>query len=158
MGRHVTITPELTQAIADAVQVGVYPSVASEMNRVSESTYYRWMARGLAADGVEGEPPPEEAPYHGFWEAIKEAAAKAEARNLEIIAQAASQGIEGQWQAAAWWLERTRPHRYSLQTSRLELTGKDGAAISVSFADIDNALKAAVTNELANGKRGDEAD
>lgn len=51
-----------------------------------------------------------------------------------------------QWQASAWWLERTRPDKFGRQ--RLELTGKDGGPMESVGMSKDEYL------ELIKERRG----
>ncbi|MCV5696824.1 hypothetical protein OFN29_31670, partial [Escherichia coli] len=48
---------------------------------------------------------------HAFWEAAAQAEGQAEARYARKIHEAA----DTNWPAASWWLERRRPHDYSLR-------------------------------------------
>lgn len=69
----------------DIIKAGNYQKVACDVVGISEDTLYRWK---------------KEKPE--FSELLKKANAEAQARNVAIIAKAASK----QWQAAAWFLER----------------------------------------------------
>lgn len=57
-----------------------------------------------------------------FAAAVERACAKAESEHVANIVTA---GSKGNWQASAWWLERTRAHRYgrldrvSIDTSQM---------------------------------------
>ena len=73
-----------------------------------------------------------------FREAVQNARAEAEARNVALIQRAAN---EGTWQAAAWFLERTAHARWGRRAS-VEVSGEGGGAIVV---DVDaSALEAKV--------------
>ena len=53
------------------------------------------------------------------------------------------------WNAAAWWLERTRPHQYGRFT-RTEVTGADGAPlVPVGVEDLRARARQLVEDELA---------
>lgn len=117
MGRKTRCTPEMTKRVADAIRGGNYASVAAAYAGIGESTYYEWLKRG-----GEGE-----SPFAEFAEAIKEAEAQAEVRNVALIQQAAQGGT---WQAAAWYLERKYPARYG-RRDRMEHTGAEGGPITL---------------------------
>lgn len=110
-------TPERIERIADAIRAGNYAQVAARYGGIGESTYYEWLRRG-----GEGE-----APFVEFMEAVKEAEAQAEVRNMALIQQAAQGGT---WQAAAWYLERRYPARYG-RRDRMEHSGPDGGPITL---------------------------
>jgi hypothetical protein len=62
-----------------------------------------------------------------FSVAVEKARAEAREVALDSIRTAAR---EGQWQAAAWYLERTAPNRYA-RVERREISGPDGGAITL---------------------------
>jgi len=103
--------------VADAIRGGNYANVAAQYAGIGESTYYEWLQRGR-----EGE-----SPFAEFAEAIKEAEAQAEVRNMALIQQAAQAGT---WQASAWYLERRYPSRYG-RRERLEHSGPEGGPITL---------------------------
>lgn len=117
VARPTRCTPEVTQRVADAIRGGNYANVAAQYAGIGESTYYEWLQRGR-----EGE-----SPFAEFAEAIKEAEAQAEVRNMALIQQAAQAGT---WQASAWYLERRYPSRYG-RRERLEHSGPEGGPITL---------------------------
>jgi hypothetical protein len=66
----------------------------------------------------------DEKPFVEFYEATQKAESEGAMGWLAKIELAAN---DGNWQAAAWKLERRYPHDYGRQVK--ELTGKDGGAI-----------------------------
>ncbi len=116
-GRPSLLTPEVQAKIVDRVRRGNYPAVAAGACGIGQSTFFRWMERGKAE---------EDSPYREFREAVKEAADSAETEMVDVIRQAAATS----WQAAAWWLERTRHQRYARR-----LHEQDKAAVAASVAD-----------------------
>lgn len=84
--------PERVANIIQAIELGATFVIAANSAGVSENTFYRWMKE-----------------YPEFDEAVNKAASKAAIRWLAKIEQAASQG---NWQAAAWKLERRFPRDY----------------------------------------------
>jgi hypothetical protein len=106
----------VAEAIVQALRAGAYIEDAAESAGVAESTVYAWIARGQehAYDLTKGlaSVPKAERPYVEFAEAVEKARASAVVYNLALIRQAAA---AGNWKAAAWWLERTRPGQYGRQ-------------------------------------------
>jgi len=121
MARKTLCTPERTKRISDFIRAGNYAEVACRVGGISEATYYNWLKRGDSG----------ESPYTEFLEAIKEAEAEAEARNIALIQRAAQNGT---WQAAAWYLERKHGKRWG-RKSEVEVSG-DGAITLSGLADL----------------------
>ena len=71
-----------------------------------------------------------------FREAVEKARAEAEVRNVVYINEVAKTN----YQAAAWWLERSFPKRWGRQQS-VELTGS-GTAINVTVDAKEAVLQA----------------
>jgi hypothetical protein len=122
MARPSSLTPALVDAVAGVVRVGARRKDAALALGVSERAYYKWLERGnreisrLAATG-EDEPNPTEELYVQFVQASTKAWAEAKVTAITTIRQA-MQGTHpnrAQWQAAAWWLERTYPLEYGRQ-------------------------------------------
>ncbi len=113
VGRKTKLTPKLQRALSDILEQGNFVSTACHAVGVGESTFYRWMDNGEQA--AKGE-------YKEFWDAIKKAQSKGEMEAVSLIQKAAK---DGTWQAAAWFLERAFPERWS--RNRLEVDRKDKA-------------------------------
>lgn len=94
-GRPAKLTDEITRTITQAIAAGNYQRTAMKLAGIGESTFYQWLELGRQG----------RKPYKEFAESVEKAQAQAEARNVAIIEQAASES----WQAAAWWLERRFP-------------------------------------------------
>jgi hypothetical protein len=76
-----------------------------------------WIRRGEGRDARR-----KTAAFAQFAKAIKEAEAEAEVQYVNVIKDAAA---AGNWQAAAWWLERRKAADYR-RVDRLEATGEGG--------------------------------
>jgi len=88
-------TPELGEKLLDAIRNSATLRDAWEYVGISHATYYYWK-----------ETKPE------FAESLKKAIKVGES-NLENYAVSCIQrAMEKSWQAAAWWLERTKPDKY----------------------------------------------
>lgn len=118
MARPTKLTPEVQERIITALRAGNYQDTAAAYAGIDESTFYRWMERGLA------EP---ESDYGEFRKAVIKAKSDAEVRDLYLIDQAAQ---SGSWQAAAWKLERKFPHKWG-RVNRTEISGPEGKPVQV---------------------------
>ena len=115
MGRPTKLNAEVQEKIVNLVRTGNYPEVAAQAAGISGKTYYEWMKRGEDEAGI----------YREFRKAVKEAQAAAESHAVTIIRKAA---LDGSWQAAAWFLERSKAERWR-RKENVELTGKDGGPV-----------------------------
>ena len=99
-GRPTKLTPELQAKICSAIQAGNFIEIAAAFAGIRKATLHNWLRRGARqTQGI----------YHAFSEAVEKALADSEARDVALIAKAAA---DGQWQAAAWRLERKFPERW----------------------------------------------
>ena len=92
MARPTKYTPETTKKITDAIRVGATFRLACLYGGISEETFMRWRER-----------------YVDFADAINEAEGAGAIGWLAKIEKAAN---DGNWQAAAWKLERKYPREY----------------------------------------------
>jgi hypothetical protein len=116
MGRPTKLTPELQAELCRMLEDGCGRDDAAEAANIHRSTFYQWMADGEAnPDSI----------FSDFSDAIKRAESICATRNARIIRVAAE---EGNWQAAAWWLERKRKKEFG-RNETIEHTGADGGAI-----------------------------
>lgn len=106
-GRPSKLDDATQQKFLNAVREGLPYSTACALAGIGETTFAVWRQR------ADAEP---DSPYAGFMQALKEAEAEAEAANVKRIRSAAD---NGQWQAAAWILERRHPDKWA-RTERSE--------------------------------------
>lgn len=115
-GARLTLNEAKLKAIAGALEDGHYAETACALAGVGVSSFYRWMETGEADAEADVK-----SIQRDLWEAVEKARAVAEDRALAVIREAATTPIygaagnvtsTGQWQAAAWYLERTKPERY----------------------------------------------
>ena len=118
IGRPTKLTNEVQERICDVLRAGNYQDAACGYVGISENTYYQWLKKGETG----------QQPYADFREAVRRARAEAELRNVTLINRAAQ---SGQWQAAAWHLERSFPRKWG-RMERLEMTGAEGGPIGVA--------------------------
>ena len=117
-------------------------------------TVRRWIRDGVRARRAADEGiavPANRTAMAEFSVAIQKAKARARKNALEFIKGAMS----GQWQAAAWYLERTSPADYGRST-RTEISGPDAGPIQVASGSIGDAIKAALAATPEIVVRGDD--
>ena len=93
MARPSKFTPEVTETIIKALQIGATYKDAAEAAGVDYMTFRTWIERGQAG----------KKPFNEFSEAVRKAEAQARLNYLTTIAQAAS---KGDWKAAEAYLKR----------------------------------------------------
>ncbi len=124
------MTDENVGLIMDAIVAGMGLARAAGYADVPERTVKGWLARGRAAieasEDNDAPIPESERPFVDFARRVDTARARAVARNVTIIQEAAP----NDWRAAAWWLERAHPDEYGRST-RMEVTGAGGGAVEV---------------------------
>jgi hypothetical protein len=113
-GRRTKYTPETVDKLTQAIRLGATYQLACDYADISMQTFITWR-----------DTKPE------FLEAIKRAEGTAAVTWLAKIEAAAS---DGNWQAAAWKLERRYPDQYG--RNRVEITGPEGAPISITFSKL----------------------
>lgn len=101
------------KVLLDALKGGADIRTASQFAGLNYSTVYMWVERGQREnERVEaglGSSDDEQA-YLDLWQRMRKARAEAVVRNVAQVQKAAQQG---DWKAAAWWLERTVPEHYA---------------------------------------------
>lgn len=119
------LTPELQACIVENITNGNYLAVAAQCAGINKSTHCRWMDKGRN-DLARGET----TIYSDYFEKVTTARAVAESANVFVIKNA----THDNWQAAAWWLERTFPDRWGRRDRMsLEHTGRNGGPIEVGM-------------------------
>lgn len=103
-GPPLKLTDEIHDKIVEVVASGCVMETAAAYAGINAWTFKTWLRNGR--DGLkEGR----NNRYTRLVAAIEEARANAEVGRVARVAKA---GINGEWQADAWWLERTFPDRY----------------------------------------------
>lgn len=124
------LTEEMERKFLEAIRLGCPVKDACGCAGLGESTYYRWMQ-----EAEEGKTKRAQR-FREFRERIKEVEGEATSNWLAVIEEAAR---NGQWQAAAWKLERRRG---MTQTVKQELSGPDGGPIKQETTDAREQLLA----------------
>lgn len=120
VGRKTKLTEEMIEEIAKHIELGMINKDVAQLVGISETTFYNWMNEGENSKDDNNI-------FRKFYLKVKEAEAKAIKRNLAIIQRAAN---EGNWQAAAWFLERKRPEDWG-RKDRVNINADDGIIIKV---------------------------
>jgi hypothetical protein len=96
-----------------------------------------WIRRGkdLEASGLELDE--YEQTFVAFAKEVEKARSMAEIKAVEVIRNA----MPSQWQAAAWFLERTNNAQWG-RTVRTEVTGADGGPVQVDVDSVYRKLEA----------------
>lgn len=117
MGRSTKLNPQVQSRICEALGAGTTRRAAARHGGIDEDTMLEWIRRGEGRDHRRKTPV-----FAAFAAAIKDAEAEAEVQYVNVIQNAAA---AGNWQAAAWWLERRKARDYR-RVDRIENTGADG--------------------------------
>jgi predicted site-specific integrase-resolvase len=88
-----------TEKIYGLIRAGNTLEVSAAATGIHRATLHRWMKQGKEQ---------ERGLYRSFLDEVEKAKAEAEARDVALIAKAAT----ADWRAAAWRLERRSPRRY----------------------------------------------
>lgn len=132
VGRKGLLDKDLAETIAGYVRVGVYVEEACGAAGIARATFYVWLERGRAERErmklMKAEAPKQsERIYVEFLDMMERAYDEATLRKVAVITKSAE---NGDWRAASWWLERTRPAKYGLK-AQVEHTGENGEPIKV---------------------------
>lgn len=132
MARKSKLNKELIAKAYELVAEGNYIKDIPPILGIDDSTWFRWLNEGeKAKSGLKRE----------FYETVKKAEKDAVARNVALIQRAAQ---EGNWQAAAWWLERKYFEDWG-RKDKVDLSAdKDGFKVVVEY----------VNGEKQNGSEG----
>jgi transposase len=114
MARKSKYTPEMVAKFIEAIKMGATYELAAGYAGISESSLYEWLKQK-----------PE------FLEAVKSAEGTGAMIWLAKIEKAAS---EGNWQAAAWKLERRYPHLYGKQVIANQHSGEQTLRVIMDAA------------------------
>lgn len=134
------LTPEVHAHIVKSLRLGNYVEHAASTAGIARSTIYDWLRKGeaaLAAQEAGEELDEMQQRYLDFMMDVDRARSEAITTNLQMIQDAAPKN----WQAAAWYLERTAPAFFG-RHMRTEITGPDNGPVQVEVS------KQELVNEL----------
>jgi len=120
-GRPSKLTAEVIKNIQNWLRMGYFVEDAARMAGVHKATLYRWLEQGKEDREQEVE-----SLYADFCDAMERSRAEAEGMFINSIQTAAKRG---QWQAAAWWLERS----FDKWSNKLTLTGDDEEPVNIKI-------------------------
>lgn len=117
-GPKTLLTHDLINRICGTLSEGVFVVTACEIHGLAESTYYKWLADAREYDDQD------ESDWElltvddnlkrqllmEFSESVQKAQAQAELVAIRVI------NADPSWQSSAWYLERSRPHRWGRRT------------------------------------------
>ena len=140
------LTPDRMKILMDNIRQGVPFKYAVRVAGIGEMTFHRYKAKSKQIHErllLEGRAPKTKAErwHMAFKDELDRAEAAAVARNVGLINIAASTN----WQAAAWWLERTFPEFYARRT--IETNERSVERLSV-VKDDDIDLSGCSVDEL----------
>ena len=126
------LQPNLEQTLLDYIRIGTPIRNAVVAAGITETSFYSWINRGMAERErlklVKGaKENPTEVVFLKFLEQVERAKAEAVAKKVAVIAKS---GNDGDWRAAAWWLERQLPEEFG-KTDKLEIGGNNGEPIRI---------------------------
>jgi len=134
VGRKTLLTPEVTETICDLLKRGNYLQTAARYVGIAPETLGSWLRRGneLIAEDKDDYDEYEQL-FVVLALEVEKARSFAEIKAVEVIRNA----MPSQWQAAAWYLERTNNAQWG-RTVRAEVTGDNGGPIQV---DVDSVMR-----------------
>lgn len=137
------LKPDLEQRLLDFIRIGTPIRVAVASAGLAEKSFYSWMSRGLAererlAVSKGAKENPSEVIFLHFLQQVEQARAEAITKKVAVIAKA---GNDGDWRAAAWYLERQVPEDFG-KTDRFEIGGSNGEPIKiqVEMGELENKI------------------
>jgi hypothetical protein len=112
------VTKTEIDKIIEAIQLGVDMEIAVHAVGASMSEVFHWLERGKTEEAkiaAEMGATKTEAKYLNFWKAVR----KARASSIAAVQMNIRNATIDDWKAAAWWLEKTMPEKYSKNAERL---------------------------------------
>lgn len=131
---------KVSDAILETVKIGNYMETAAEYAGIGARTVFRWLEFG-DPDRAEYADNPEYEVYRQFRRDLARARAESQTHDIAYITEAIR---NGDWQAAAWRLERTDPAHYG-RRERLVLQQETTVAIAL---DVIELLKQALERNI----------
>lgn len=125
MARRAKLTQELIEEAYKLVSEGNYDKDVYPILGVSKTAWYKWLSEGeKAKSGIKRD----------FVNAIKKAEKEAIIKNVAVIQKAAEQG---NWQAAAWWLERKYFEDWGRKDKVDLAADKDGFKVIIEYVEAE---------------------
>jgi transposase len=126
-------------------------NTANEVD-ISVATFYNWMNRGRKERErlkmvPDAKPNTNETKYFKFLEAIEGARGKG---TILLHSQVVKAAVTGDWRAAAYILERTRPEQYG-NKEKLEHSGSVEGKLTVEMGDLEDKVLQLLEMRKAKG-------
>lgn len=145
MARPTKLNTEVHEAVCKALRAGNNRPASCAFGGITYQTMLNWSKRAQASiQALQGGESIDdsELPFVEFLEGVQKAEGQAEVGAVAIIQKAAREGIDGQWQAAAWWLERKFPDRWG-RRERIDRREPIGEKIQINVvgpkAEVDES-------------------
>ena len=140
-GRPTKRTPETEKRILDALRIGATRKDAGLAAGISKETFCQWMNE-----------------FPDFSDSVEKAESEDKIRMLAVITKASQ---EGNWQAAAWRLERKDPDNFGRRERRqVEVSGPNGGPIrheDAALTDEERAERIVAILDSARARRDRQA-
>jgi len=150
MGRKSLMTKEKADTIVDLLRRGNYITQAAAYVGITPNTILVWRNKGkelLEAQEAGRELDDTEQLFADFYLETEKARAEAEVRAVEVIRGA----MGNQWQAAAWFLERTNNRDWG-RTVKAEVTGEGGGPVQVDTEVVYRKLEALTQRHVVDAE------
>lgn len=143
IGRPTKLTEDVIDTIIICLRNGAYIETAMNFVGIPRERFYEWNKKAMAElkerdeaelNGIKRAEKDEI--YVTFHNAIKKAMAEAELLDLKVITEAAQ---KGNWQAAAWRLERKHPDRYGINSLRISTGDKTLENSKIELVIVDQS-------------------
>jgi hypothetical protein len=133
-GRPTLLDDTVHRRIVDACRAGAYFEDACRAAGIHPQTAHKWMGEYSERPGKY------QKRFIAFRDAVEQARASA---RLESVVQIRIAGQNGDWRAAAWYLERTEPGKWG-STQRLQIKGdaESPLEVRVTHTDVEAARSA----------------
>ena len=138
------LTTDTHSIIINALRRGAYLNTAAQRAGITAKTIEQWRKRG-AEDLASNNRRRQTSPYAMFESDVQSAQAEIEVACVQHILRIGQN--QNQWKAIAWYLERTRPHKYG--RASLEMAAADGRGPLVMEPDTHDTLVRQVEAKLA---------
>lgn len=126
-GRPLKLDDAVRDRLVRALRQGQPYIVAADVAGIGRSTFHRYMAQGeLDAEANR------DTPFREFRDAVQKAESEAQ---VVLVSRIQAAATAGNWQAAAWMLERRHPDEWG-RRDRVDHAGVPGAPIELKSHDV----------------------
>ncbi len=124
-GRPLSLDPATANTVVAILERGLPICDACAAAGIGETTFHRWMKKGLAASKKK-QRTREEEQFWKFWSGVNSAKGRGKVQLLDVLQKAATRAENPDWKAAAWMLERMYPMQFGRKYIRIEGGGFEG--------------------------------